>query len=687
MAVYSIEKLRNIALLGHVGDGKTALTESMLYLTKATDRLGKASDGNTVCDFDPEEIKRQFSISTAIAPVEYNGHKINVLDCPGFFDFVGEVHEAIRVADAGCIVVTAKGGVNVGCEKSFRMLTKAGLPKFFYIGKMDEEHADFHKVAADLREKFGISVCPVVFPVMNGNKVDCVVDIISGKAYKTDGLKTTEVAIPDSAMDYVEEYKALISENAAEASEELMEKFFEGEEFTAEELLMGVSAGVKSGSICPVFGGCAYTGAGTTALMDGIINYAPNPAEGQNDMTAEGEEFKLDVNGAPALYVFKNVADQYGRLSYFRVVSGTVDGNMILVNNRSGAKEKLGHVYMIRGKKSIEVDSIGAGDIGAVSKLTDTTTCDTLSENGALELARVEFPRVCYSRAIFAKGGSEDKMSTGLARLRDEDPCMTTEINSDTHEQIISGMGDMHLEVICSKLKAKFGVEVTTEEPRIAYREKIRKKVQAQGRHKKQSGGSGQFGDVWIEFEPGEELDLEFGERIFGGSVPRQYFPSVEKGLRDSIKKGVLAGYPVVQLKATLYDGSYHPVDSKDIAFQMAARIAYKKAIPEANPVILEPYGTLKVYVPDEYMGDIIGDLNKRRGRVMGMNPAEEGMQVIEAEVPFSEMSTYAIDLRSMTRGWGTFELDFVRYEETPPTTQAAIIEEAKARMEEDDDE
>lgn len=687
MAAYSIDKIRNICLLGHVGDGKTALTESMLYLTRATDRLGKASDGNTVCDFDPEEVKRQFSISTAIAPVEYGGCKINVLDCPGFFDFVGEVYEGMRVADAGCIVVSGKGGINVGSEKSWRMLSKAGLPRFFYIGKMDEEHADYHKVAAALREKFGISVCPVVFPVMNGTKVDCVVDIVTRKAYKTDGLKTTEVPVPASAEDYINEYRAIISENAAEASEELMEKFFEGEEFTEEEMLMGISAGVKSGSICPVFGGCAFTGAGTQSFLDGILAYAPNPAEGQNDITVDGDAFKLDPNGSPALYVFKNVADQYGRLSYFRVVSGKVSGDLTLVNSRSGVKEKLGHVYMIRGKKSIEVDSICTGDIGAVSKLTDTLTCDTLSAAGDLALAAIEFPRTCYSRAIVAKGGNEDKISTGLARLRDEDPCLGTENNAETHEQIISGMGDMHLEVVCSKLKAKFGVEVATAAPRIAYREKIRKKVEAQGRHKKQSGGSGQFGDVWVRFEPGESLDLEFAEEVFGGSVPRQYFPSVEKGLRDSIKKGVLAGYPVVNLKATLYDGSYHPVDSKDIAFQMAARIAYKKAMPEANPVILEPYGTLKVYVPDEYMGDIIGDLNKRRGRVMGMNPTEDGLQVIEAEVPFSEMDSYAIDLRSMTRGWGSFELDFIRYEETPPAVQTAIIEEAKSRMEEDDDE
>ncbi|MCQ2446114.1 MAG: elongation factor G [Clostridia bacterium] len=687
MAAYSIDKIRNICLLGHVGDGKTALTESMLYLTRATDRLGKASDGNTVCDFDPEEVKRQFSISTAIAPVEYNGYKVNVLDCPGFFDFVGEVYEGMRVADVGCIVVSGKGGINVGSEKSWKMLSKAGLPKFFYIGKMDEEHADYHKVASALREKFGISVCPVVFPVMNGTKVECVVDIVSKKAYKADGLKTTEVPVPAEAEEYIEEYRAIISENAAEASEELMEKFFEGEEFTEQEMLMGIQAGVKSGSICPASGGCAYTGAGTISFLEGIINYAPNPAEGQNDMTADGDEFKLDPSGAPALYVFKNVADQYGRLSYFRVVSGSVTGDLTLVNSRSGAKEKMGHVYMIRGKKSIEVDSISAGDIGAVSKLTDTLTCDTLSTAGDLTLASIEFPHTCYSRAIVAKGGNEDKISTGLNRLKDEDPCLGIENNAETHEQIISGMGDMHIEVICSKLKAKFGVEVATTEPRIAYREKIRKKVEKQGRHKKQSGGSGQFGDVWIRFEPGEELDLEFAEEVFGGSVPRQYFPSVEKGLRDSIKKGVLAGYPVVNLKATLHDGSYHPVDSQDIAFQMAARIAYKAAMREANPVILEPYGTLKVYVPDEYMGDIIGDLNKRRGRVMGMNPFEDGLQVIEAEVPFSEMSSYAIDLRSMTRGWGSFDLDFVRYEETPPAVQATIIEEAKSRMEEDDDE
>lgn len=687
MGIYSIDKIRNICLLGHGGDGKTALAESMLYLTKAIDRLGKASEGTTVCDSDPEEIKRKISISAAVAPVEYNGNKVNVIDCPGFFDFVGEVLEGLRVADAGVIVVSAKSGINVGSEKSWRMLTKAKLPKFFYISKIDEENADYFKTADSLRDKFGVSVCPVTFPVMNGTKVDCIVDITNKKAYKTDGLKTTEVEVPASAEDRLEEYRIMISESAAENSEDLMEKFFNGEEFTNEELLFGIRAGVVSGSLSPVFAGCAVNGAGTIPFIEGLIAYAPNPAEGNPEITENGNEFKLSPSGAPALFVFKNVADQYGRLSYFKVVSGKITGELTLINSRSGVKEKLGHVYTIRGKKTIEVEALGCGDIGAVSKLVDTLTCDTLSDNGQLSLSKIAFPRTCYSRSIVSKGGNEDKISTGLSRLKDEDPCFTVENNAETHQQIISGMGDIHIDVICSKLKNKFGVDIDNGAPKIAYREKIRKKVQAQGRHKKQSGGSGQFGDVVIEFEPGETLDLEFSEKIFGGSVPRQYFPSVEKGIRDSIKKGVLAGYPMVNLKATLIDGSYHPVDSKDIAFQMAARLAYKKAIPEANPVLLEPYGTLKVFVPDEYMGDVIGDLNKRRGRVLGMSPYEDGMQTIEAEVPFSEMHTYAIDLRSMTRGWGSFEFDFVRYEEAPPLIQTQVIEEAKAHMVEEEDE
>ena len=694
MSVYTAEKIRNICLLGHGGEGKSSLTESMLYLTKGTDRLGKIAEGNTISDYDPEEIKRQFSISLTIEPVEFEGSKINVLDCPGYFDFVGQVLEGLRVADTGVICFSAKGGLSVGSEKAWRMLNEMKKPRILYVSKLDEEHADYYKAVDAAREKLGISVCPVVIPVMEGDKAVAVVNIVTKKAYKMDGVKTVEIPVPASVADKVETYYAMLAENVAETDEALMEKFFGGEEFTPDELKAGLQAGVKSGAIAPVFCGSAFTGLGTEALIRGIIDYAPDPVSAGEDATvdAEGKETPcaLDPKGKPAFFVFNTMADQYGRFSYFKVMSGDVTPDLALHNQRSDVDEKLGHIYFLKGKKNIETDRICCGDIGAVAKLTDTKTNDTLCGGGlAVTYKPTEFPRTCYSLAITAKSkGAEDKIASGLARLKDEDPILTSVINPETHQQVISGMGNTHLDVACSKLKTKFGVEVDTEPARIPYREKIRKKVQAEGKHKKQSGGHGQYGHVKMEFEPCEEENYVFEERVFGGSVPKNFFPAVDKGIRESMDHGVLAGYPLVGLKATLYDGSYHEVDSNELSFKVAARLAYKAGIPQANPVIMEPYGELKVTVPESYMGDVIGDLNKRRGRVMGMDPTGDGMQVITAEVPMAEVQSYAIDLSSMTRGWGSFVLDFIRYEETPPVVQAKVIEDTKAFMQiEDEDE
>ncbi len=689
---YSIEKIRNICLLGHGGDGKTSLTESILFANKVTDRLGKAMDGNTVSDYDPEEIKRKISIQTTLEPVEVGGYKINVLDAPGFFDFVGEVTEALRVSESAVIVSSAKGGIAVGAQKAWLNLKHMDKPCALYISKLDEENADFFKTYEEARSIFGMSVAPIIIPIMEGGTATGIVNIVTKKAYKVANHKATEIAIPASMEDMVEEYRSVLAENVAETNDDLMEKFFGGEEFTDEEFAEGIRAGVASRAICPVFCGSSMTGLGTEALLQGIIDYFPSPAEGKDEIQiVDGEEkaYAYDENGAACAFVFKTVADQYGRFSFFKVISGKITPDMAAVNTVSGANEKIGRIYTVCGKKNTEVAEIGTGDIGAVAKLTNTRTGDTLcAAGGSTVIKGMEFPRVCYTKAIIAKNkAAEEKIATGLARLHDEDPVFENAINAETHQQTISGMGDIHLDVLCSKLKAKFGVEVELIEPRVAYREKIRKKVEAEGRHKKQSGGHGQFGHVKIRFEPTEELDLVFAEEIFGGSVPKNFHPAVEKGLRDCMEKGVLAGYPVVNLKAVLYDGSYHDVDSNELSFKLAARLAYKSGLPNASPVILEPYGLLKVTVPADYMGDISGDLSKRRGRVLGMDPAEDNMQVIEAEVPVSEMHSYAIDLRSMTRGWGSFTLDFVRYEEVPPMVQQQIIEEAKSRMEEDDDE
>ncbi len=678
--------IRNLCLLGHGGEGKTSLAESMLFVTGGSDRLGKVTDGNTVSDFDPEEIRRKISIAATPLPIEYSGNKFNIIDTPGYFDFTGEVLEALRVVDTGVIVVGAKNGVGVGTEKAWKYCKNK--PKMIYISKVDEENANFSGTYEALRNTFGVSVCPVVIPASAGDKVSALINIVTGKAYTISGGKASEIPVPADMADTVQEYLAVLSENVAETDEALMDKFFAEEPFTAEELQKGIRAGVLSGSVTPVFCGCAMTGLGTDLMLQGIADYAPAPGETGDELTADGKPYKQDPAAPPVLFVFKTLIDQYGKFSFFKVVSGTVTSDMTLQNSRSGGSEKLAHLFVVKGKKNTEVKELKCGDIGAVSKLTDTKTGDTLSAQGtAVTLKGIAFPEPCYALAFAPKTkGGEEKIATGLTRMSEEDLTYTVKNDAETKQFVVTGQGDIHLDVLCQRLKSRYGVEVETEEPRVAYREKIRKKVTGiEGKHKKQSGGHGQFGRVIMEFEPGEVEDLVFEEKIFGGSVPKNFHPAVEKGLRDSIIHGVLAGYPVVFLKATLVDGSYHDVDSSEMAFKLAARLAYKAGLPLANPVLLEPVGALKVFIPDSYMGDIIGDLNKRRGRVMGMNPDEDGGQIVEAEVPMAEMNSYAIDLRSMTQGRGSFSLKFERYEETPANVQQKIIEETK-RIEEDDE-
>ena len=672
---YATKDIRNIALLGHGGNGKSTLAESMLYLTGAIDRLGSTAAGNSVSDYDAEEIRRHISISASTMYVEYQKTKINIIDTPGYFDFAGEVAQALRVADTGIICVSAKDGLNVGAEKAWKSLTDAKLPRAIYISKLDEEHADYFATLEQLRDKFGPSVSPMAAPIVEGGKPTGIVDIIARKAYKYDGGKRSEIPVPASMADRVEELYNEIAENAAGTSEELMEKYLETMELSADEIYGALSTGIADGEIVPVFCGSAVTGMGTTVLLDAIRNFFPAPME-------LGKP--VDAAGTTKAIVYKTISDQFGKFSLFKVISGKVTPDMTLTNARSGAQEKLGHIYYVQGKKTVEVQELSCGDIGAVSKLSDTKTGDTLCDGKAVEaVPGIEFARPCYSMCISPKvKGQDDKVAQGLARLGEEDRSFTVTNNAETKQMVIAGAGDIHLDVLCSKLKNKFGVEVELTPARVPYREKIRKPLKAHGRHKKQSGGHGQFGDVWIEFEPQDEQeDMIFAENVFGGSVPKNFFPAVEKGLRECCNKGVLAGYPMVYLKATLYDGSYHPVDSSEMAFKTAASLAYKELV-NASPVILEPIGALKVTIPDANMGDIMSDISsKRRGTVLGMT-AEGGMQTVEAEVPMAEMSSYAIDLRSMTQGRGSFTLDFVRYAEAPAAVQQKIIDEAKALAE-----
>ena len=676
--------IRNIALLGHGGSGKTALAEQMLLKTKGIDRMGKAADGNTVCDYDAEEIKRQISISLAFAPVNFNKVKINVMDAPGNFDFAGEAVSAIRAAECAVIVGAAKDGLSVGMERAWKMLGKK--PRMIFINRCDEANADYATCIEAIRAKFGQAIAPIVVPVSDANKaVTCVVDLLHNKAYDAKG----ECAIPAEVADEVESARAELMEAAAGADEELMEKFFETMELSAADMAKGLKIGVRDGSVCPVMCGSAITGMAVDMLMQTIIDLCPiatdMPAEKAMDDSDKEIEVAYDPNGSTVAFVFKTISDQYGKFSMVKVIRGKVTGDMSLYNVTTGNTEKLGRLYTMKGKKTEEVKEICCGDIAAIGKMDKIKTGDTLVEPKTFaKMPALSYAAPCYERAIAPKVKQEvEKMGTGLNKLNEEDPTFHVTNNAETHQTVISGAGDIQIDVLCAKLKSRFGVETELGTPRVPYREKIRSKVEKRGRYKKQTGGSGQFGDVVITFEPQtEQEDMIFEEAVFGGSVPKNYFPAVEKGLRKCCLTGVLAGYPVVFLKATLTDGSYHPVDSSDIAFQLAAGLAFKDALPEAKPVLMEPIGELKVTVPDNFVGDVMGDLNKRRGRVMGMNPTGDGETVLEAEVPMAEMTSYAIDLRSMTQSRGTFTFNFVRYEDCPAAAQEKAIAEAKAMAE-----
>ena len=694
MKDYTVEKLRNVCLMSHGGAGKTTLAEAMLFNTGVLDRFGKVNDGTTTTDYDPEEIKRKITISTAIAPCEWKDCKINIIDTPGYFDFVGEVRQGIRVSDSAVILVPAKGGVAVGTEKAWAYSKEQGIPKMFFISKMDEENANFFHVLDQLTDNFGKGVIAFQLPIIEGDKFIGVVDVLDMTAKKFDKDKLLDTAVPAALLDKISEIKDALNEAIAETSEELMEKFFSGEEFTAEDIKKGLCTGIADGSIVPVLCGAALQNQGVQTIMDTIIEYMPSPAKKPVFKALKaGADTEIELRTATdesmSALVFKTIADPFvGKISIFRVYSGIFKSDSVVFNSTTEKTEKTAQVFMLRGKKQIPVDKIIAGDIGAVAKLQYTNTNDTLcAQSKPVVLDKIEFPEPALSLAVEPKAkGDEEKISSGLTRLQDEDPTFKVHVNTETHQTVISGVGEQHLDVIVSKLKAKFGVSVNLVDPKVPYRETIKKKVKVEGKHKKQSGGHGQYGHVWVEFEHGESEDLVFEEKIFGGSVPKQYHPAVEKGLREAILHGILAGFPVVHLKATLVDGSYHDVDSSEMAFKIAARVAYKKGLPLATPVLLEPVSHVEVYISDHYMGDIIGDLNKRRGRILGMNPQEGGLQQVVAEVPTAEMFKYANDLRSMTQGRGSFKQKFDRYEEAPAIVAQKVIEDAKKSMIDDDD-
>ena len=691
MRQYLAGKIRNVAIAGHGSSGKTSLAEALLFKAGATDRLGKVADGNTVCDFDAEEIRRKVSVSSAVAPFAWGSVKINLIDTPGLFDFAAGMYEGVRPAESVLIVVSARSGVTVGAQKAYKLADSMGKSKMFFVNKMDAEHADFYKVLEDLKASFGPSICPLVVPVVEDHKVQCYINLVDNKAYKyNEKGEPAEVAMPDIAHRF-EGLIGAISEAVAETDEALFEKFFSGEQFTRDEIIKGIHNGVHTGAITTVLCGSAATLEGIDMLLDSLVDHLPSAWEAGSETAqdASGEPIEIAcTDEAPlAAYIFKTVADPFvGKLSYFKVVSGKLSGEVAPVNSRTGEQERLGKLIYMTGKKQEDTAFITAGDIGAVTKLSGAVTGDTLCDpKKIVSFERVEFPEPCLSMAVKVKNkGDEGKVAQGMQRLIEEDPSIGFEQNAETHQQVISGLGEQHLDVIVSKLKSKFGVDIGLTKPRVAYRETIRKPVKVQGKHKKQSGGHGQYGDVWIEFSPYDGEGLLFEENVFGGSVPKNFFPAVEKGLQDCVKHGILAGYPMVGLKAVLVDGSYHPVDSSEMAFKTAASLAYKAAMPQASPALLEPIGNLKVYVPDSNTGDIISELNKRRGRVLGMNPDEDGMQVIEGEVPMSEMGDFATVLRSTTQGRGSFTLKFERYELLPSQLEAAVIEEAKKMNEEE---
>ena len=686
MKEYKISNLRNVGIIGHSSSGKTALSEAILYYTNTIDRLGKGEEGTTTSDYDIEERKRKISISSSVLPVEWKDKKINLVDMPGYFDFIGEEIEGMRAVDVATIVVCSVSGVQVGTEKAWDYCNETKLPRTFFINKLDRENSNYDKVLESLKDKFGISVVPIQYPIGKEAEFKGVIDVIRKEAriYNSKTKRMELTSLPSELEDKVEECKQMIVEAVAETDEELLEKYFEEGTLSDEEIYKGLIQGCANGDIAPVMCGSSTSVIGIESLLNSIIQCFPSP-EYSNPQKAimlnESKEKLIKINDKDpfSAIIFKTVADPFvGKLSLFRVITGELNSDSIIYNSVKKKTEKIGSLYFLRGKNQIPTKKIIAGDIGAVAKLQYSETGDTLcNESFNVSYEKMKFPEPVMSMAVLPTSkGDEDKISASLNKLLDEDPTFRLTRDLENAETIIWGIGETHLDVIASKIKNKFGTDVVLREPKVPYRETIRGIADVQGKHKKQSGGHGQYGDVWIKFEPREDDsdELEFVDKIVGGVVPRNFIPAVEKGLKECIHKGVLAGYPVIKLKATLHDGSYHSVDSSEMAFKIAASIAYKKGLEQANPVLLEPIMKLEVLIPDEYMGDVIGDINKKRGRVIGMEP-EGKVQKVVAEVPMVEVFKYATDLRSITQGRGSFSMKFIRYEDVPPIEAKKIIE------------
>ena len=689
MKNYNFESLRNVGLIGHGDTGKTSLAEALLYYAGTTDRLGKNEDGTTVMDYEAEEKKRGISLSTSVACVEFNNTKINIVDMPGYFDFEGEMIQGMKAVDIATIVVCAVSGVEVGTEKAWKYCNKVNIPRAFFINKMDRENADFDKTLEQMKEKFGLSIVPIEYPIGKEENFTGVVNIISQKAFKLDNKtkKMVSIDIPADLIDKVNECRQMIMETVAETDEELLEKYLENGKLSDEDIYSGFIKGCSDGEIAPVLCGSATKVVGIKSMLENIIGCFPSPRYSRAHKALDidtGDEIyiKVEEDKPFSAYVFKTIADPFvGKISLFKVITGKLNGDAVVKNTNSGKQEKLSHLFFMRGKNQIVTDEIIAGDIGAVAKLQFTSTGDTLcSQEINIKYDKIKLPVPVMSMAILPKTkGDEEKISLALSKLIEEDPVFKIERDKENAETIIWGLGETHLEVIASRIKNKFGADVILQTPKIPYRETIKGKSDVQGKHKKQSGGHGQYGDVKIKFEPRNdgEFDLDFVDKVVGGAVPRNFIPAVEKGLRECMSSGVLAGYPVVGVKATLYDGSYHPVDSSEMAFKIAASIAYKKGLESAKPILLEPIMNVEIKVPDEYMGDVMGDINKKRGRVMGMEQVGDEQKVI-AEVPMAEMFNYATSLRAMTQARGSYVSSFGRYEEVPESELIKILNEAK---------
>lgn len=683
MKVYQTDHIRNVALIGHSGSGKTNLTEAMLFLTGVTKRQGKVADKNTVSDFMKEEMDHGTSIGTSIVPVEWRDVKINMIDTPGYFDFVGEINGALRAAEAALLVIDATSGVEVGTEKAWKYCEQIDLPRVIFVNKIDDEHVSFKKVMDDIEAKFGKKVIPFTIPIGEGEDFVGVTDVIFQKGYHYDNGTPSPVELKHDQEKATERIYEEIAEAVAESDEVLMEKYFSGEKFTREELLRGVTSALVEGRAVPLLVGAAEKSIGIDLLLNVIANYmpAPNHPEANIGFRHEsGEERTVDGKEPFSAVVFKTLTDPFvGKLSIFKVISGSLKKGDELYNASKEQTEKMGNLLFLRGKTQMETTEVAAGDIGVLSKLSVTQTGDTLCDKEHPVLfKRIKYAEPTLSVAVEPKAkGDEEKIGQSLARLNEEDPSFTVYRNPETKQLVISGQGNVQISILLEKLKNQFGVEVTQIPLRIAYRETIKGTSSVQGKHKKQSGGAGQYGDVHVRFEPTEE-DFVFEEEVFGGSVPRNFFPAVEKGIRESLEKGILAGYPVVNVKATLFDGSYHAVDSNEMAFKIAASLAFKKGMEEAKPILLEPIMKIEVNIPEDYMGDVMGDMNKRRGRILGMEPQTDGSQLIIAEAPHAELFEYAIDLRSMTQARGSFKMEFARYEEVPAQIAEKVIEQAK---------